>query len=60
MKHEITEYVQQCVHEPLEIFSFKEGNGVERPIISKSSINEPGQPSVLDRRYQAYHLFYYW
>jgi len=32
-----------------------EGKGAERPFVSK--IIEPGQTAVLDRGYQAHHLF---
>jgi hypothetical protein len=35
-----------------------EGNGAERPFVSK--IIDPGQTGVLDRGYQAHHLFDQW
>ena len=35
-----------------------EGNGAERPFVSR--IIEPGQTGVLDRGYQAHHLFDQW
>lgn len=42
---------------PRKLF-LTEGNGAERPFVS--SIIEPGQTGVLDRGYQAHHLFDQW
>ena len=42
---------------PRKLF-LTEGNGAERPFVSK--IIEPGQTGVLDRGYQAHHLFDQW
>lgn len=42
---------------PRKLF-LTEGNGAERPFVS--SIVEPGQTAVLDRGYQAHHLFDQW
>lgn len=43
---------------PCKLF-LAEGNGAERPFVSKI-INPPGQIGVLDRSYQAHHLFDQW
>ena len=42
---------------PSKLF-LTEGNGAERPFVSR--IIEPGQTGVLDRGYQAHHLFDQW
>ncbi len=42
---------------PRKLF-LTEGNGAERPFVS--SIIDPGQTAVLDRGYQAHHLFDQW
>jgi hypothetical protein len=42
---------------PRKLF-LTEGNGAERPFVSK--IIDPGQTGVLDRGYQAHHLFDQW
>jgi len=42
---------------PRKLF-LTEGNGAERPFVSQ--IIEPGQTGVLDRGYQAHHLFDQW
>ncbi len=42
---------------PRKLF-LTEGNGAERPFVS--NIIEPGQTGVLDRGYQAHHLFDQW
>jgi hypothetical protein len=42
---------------PRKLF-LTEGNGAERPFVS--SIIDPGQTGVLDRGYQAHHLFDQW
>ena len=42
---------------PRKLF-LTEGNGAERPFVSK--IIEPGQTGVMDRGYQAHHLFDQW
>lgn len=42
---------------PRKLF-LTEGNGAERPFVS--SIADPGQTAVLDRGYQAHHLFDQW
>ena len=42
---------------PRKLF-LTEGNGAERPFVSR--IIEPGQTGVLDRGYQAHHLFDQW
>lgn len=42
---------------PRKLF-LTEGNGSERPFVSR--LTEPGQTAVLDRGYQAHHLFDQW